>query len=213
MLLCFSEYSERDDPMTTELERLTSIRRLMADTQRRVEDYGDQFVAWGLLTAAGMLVTYAALVVPLRTVVVTVTWPALVVVGWVGWLLRGRRAHARAPVRSVGDDALRDLWGGVGVGVLLLAFVGRATGAIPAVALPGTVAALTGVGFFASAPFYGALPLRWIAAAWWGGAALMLTVRGPYTLLLAAGMAIALEVVPGLVLRRRRHELPASGEA
>ena len=198
--------------MTTELEGLTSIRRLMADAQRDVEDYGDQFVTWGVLTAAGMLVTYAALVVPLPQVIVTLTWSLLVLVGWLGWLLRGRRAHARAPVRSVSDDALRDLWGGIGVGVLLLAFVGRATGAIPAGALPGVVTALTGVGFFASAPFYHVLPLRWIAAAWWVGAGLMLTIRGPYTLLLAAAMALALEVVPGLMLRRQ-HGLSAPGEA
>lgn len=189
----------------TEIDDLAAIRGLMSDAHGTIQDNGGQFVLWGVLTTVGLLATYGAVRSHAAPRLVSATWGVLIALGWLAWFVRGRRMHDRAPVRTSGDRLLRHLWAGVGVALALVSLVAPAAHAVPPSAVPGLVSAIIGVGFLASSPFYAELPLRLLAICWWLGAILMLAVRGPYTLLLMTAMVVALELLPGALLMRRRR--------
>ena len=191
--------------MTTESEDLALIRQLMGDAQQAVEDNGTHYVLWGTLTALGLAGTWVVVTRPLPTAWMWPIWGAVGLVGWITASVIGRRARERAPVRTLAARLLRETWASVGAALSVLFFAGAGSGAIHVSAIPGVMATVIGVGFFASASLYKGFPMRIIGLLWWIGGASMLVWRGTWTILLMAGMVVALEVVPGLMLRARRR--------
>lgn len=187
---------------------LEAIRRMMDEAQRATDDDGRYFVSWGLLTVAGLAATYVTVTQHASLRALWIAWAALIALGWALGVGFGRRDRDRAPVRTIAATMVAESWAGIGLGMMVLAFAGAATGTIPAHAVPGVISALMGSGTFAGASLYRQLPLRALALAWFAGAVLMLLRPGVYTILLMAAMVLALFVLPGLLLwtrARGRH--------
>jgi len=190
-------------------EDLTTIRRLMEESQAAAGEDGRHFLLWGTLTAAGLLGTYAAVTgtLPLDP---RWLWGLLLAVGWIGSFWLGYRGHRLARVRTLGRRLLAVVWIAAGVTLSLIAAAGLFGGAVSPRALSGLVSVVIAGAFLVSAVLTGHRWLGGVAAAWWLGGAVMLFLPGLYTLPLLAAMTIALEVVPGVVLyrRSRRTGLP-----
>lgn len=191
---------------------LAVIRRLMEESQTAVAEDGRYFLLWGVLTAAGLLGTWAAV-----TGAVALDprwlWGALVGAGWIGSFWMGFRSGNQPRVRTLGGRLIAVVWIACGITLTLIAAAGLLGGAVPVRALSGLVSVVVAGGFLASAVLTGQRWLGAVAAAWWLGGGLMLFLPGLYTLPLLAAMAIALQVVPGLVLRRQARRRPVAQAA
>jgi hypothetical protein len=196
--------------MSQQLDDLASIRALMDQAQRTLEDDGRYFVAWGLLTSAGLSATYLIVAQSWSLRAVWTLWAVLVAVGIAIGLHWGRRHRQRAAARTVASSMVSDTWTGVSLGLVVLTFAGGASGTIPPTAVPGVVSAVVGVGAFACSAMYRQLPLKLAALSWWAGGAAMLIWPGRYTILLMAALVLALLVAPGLVLAARARAARAS---
>ncbi|HUF26431.1 MAG TPA: hypothetical protein VMM18_05545 [Gemmatimonadaceae bacterium] len=192
--------------MKNDADELAAIRRLMTDAQRSIEDDGRHFLLWGLVTIIGLVATWVAIRWRLPAHWLWLTWAGLIAAGSVLALRWARRGRARAAVRSIAGSLVADIWAGVSIGLGILVFAGAASGSIAPAATSGVVAALLGVGAFASSSVYRQLPLRAMALVWWAGAAVMLLWPGMYTILLMAALVLALLVAPAAVLRARARD-------
>lgn len=194
--------------MTDPRQELAAIRRLMEESQETIGEDGRHFVLWGLITAAGLLGTWAAVTGRLD-VDVRWMWAALVALGWIGSFWIGFRSGRRERVRTLGRRLIGVVWIGCGVTLSLVA-AAALFGPVSTRALSGLVSVIVAGAFLSSAVLTGHRWLAAVAAAWWFLGGLMLFFPGLYTLPLLAAMAIALEAIPGLVLyqRARRREVP-----
>lgn len=191
---------------------LAVIRRLMEESQTAVAEDGRHFLLWGALSAVGLLGTWAA-VVGVVALDPRWLWAAVVAVGWTGSFWMGIRGGRRSRVRTLGGRLIAVVWISCGVTLTLIAAAGLLGGVVPVQALSGLVAVVLAGGFLGSAVLTGQRWLGAVAAAWWLGGGVMLFFPGLYTLPLLAAMAIALEVVPGLVLRRQARRRPVAQAA
>ena len=183
---------------------IAMIRRLMQDSQGAVYDGRGHFILWGSISALGLALTYAYAVgrpVPDPRLV----WLVGLVLGWSGSVVLGVRGRARARVHTHASRLLGWLWISCAATMTLIGTAGLFGDVVPVQALPGVVAAVLAVGVLATGLLTGHAWLRWVAAGWWAGAAVMLFRPGLYALLLLAAMALLLEVVPGLVLLTRKR--------
>ena len=196
----------------TARDELAMIRSLMQDSQRIVHENGAHYLGWGVLSAAALLLTYAAAASRLDSIIPWI-WVVAIGAGWVFSLWIARRSRRTARVRTLAGRLLGAIWMGCGITLTLFGFIGGATGAIPWGSLQGVLAGILGIGYFASSFVYDSAAWRYLAAGWWAGAALMLLWPGPHTLLLLAALVVALEIVPGALLyaRSRRETALAAG--
>lgn len=181
---------------------LAAIRSLMDETRHAVHENGKHFIAWGVLMCVALVATYL-LVSRDAYGLIVVVWPVVIAVGWIFSLRAGRVDYVRAPVRTLGDRILSAIWVGFGITATLLGLLGLLVGTVPPEALSGVMAVLLGGAFFTSGFLQGLHWLRLVALGWWIGGAAMLWWPGLHTLLILAGMAVLLQVVPGLALRAR----------
>lgn len=184
---------------------LAMIRQLMEESQRTVDENGKHFLLWGALGTVGLVATWL-FVVGRMTLDPRWLWAVILGVGWVGSFWLGVQSGARARVRTAGRRVIAAVWVSCGVTMTLIAGAAMLGRVVALPSLSGLIASVMALGLAMTGVLTG---LRWllgVGVAWWIGAGVMLFVPGPYTLLLLAGMALVLEVVPGLVLYARARE-------
>jgi hypothetical protein len=183
-------------------EDLMVIRRIMEGSQQMVEGAGPHFAAWGLLTAAALVTTWA-MVDGGAHASIPWLWAATVTVGWVMSALLGRRASRTARVRTAGGRMIGGLWLSTGITLTLLGFAGPGGGAVSPDAITGMLSAVLGGAYFATGLLSGHRWLLGVGGGWWAGALVMLLFPAPHTLLVMAGMMLVLQAAPGVYLMRR----------
>lgn len=190
---------------------LATIRRLMEESQQGFPEAGKHFITWGIVIALALVLTYASLGgAPLS---VGWVWAVSLVAGWALSLWMGWREGVRAPVQSLVGRVVAGIWIGCGVSATLVAVLGYYAGALPPAALPGAVSLVVAASYFASSFAYRSAWMRVLAVAWWLAAAVMLLRPGPSSLLVMAGLLVALQIVPGVLFYRRARLHQATPEA
>lgn len=188
---------------TSDVHReLALIRGLMEGSQRLLAETWKHQVAWGLLIAVGLVTTWWGQATGNRTLLVWI-WPAVLAVGWLFSLTIGYRDARRAPVSNAAGRAFAGIWIGAGVSLSLLGLLGPLVGAYTPMALPGVVAVILGLGYFASGVVAGLGWLRGVGLAWWASGTALLIWRDTWALPALAALVLLLQVGPALVLRRQ----------
>ena len=184
---------------------LALIRKIMDETRQEVVDRGKHFIIWGLITAAGLAVTYQAATGSLA-VNPAIVWAVLLAIGWAASLTIGWIDGRRARVTTLGRRLLSAVWVSTAVTLTLTGMAGMFGEVLDQRALAGVLSAILAAPILVTAMLTGESWLRAVAGAWWVGAAVMLFVPGIYALLLLGAMALLLMALPGVVLyvRSRR---------
>jgi len=195
---------------TSAHEELAWIRSLMEESQRTLAGTWRHQALWGVLSAGGLLGTWALLAAG-RSTPIGWMWAALLTVGWAGSLWLGRRARGRAGVRSSTGRMFGAVWMGAGVTLTLIGGAGIWSPTVPQHILPGVLATVIAAGYFASGFLAGLGWLRGVAAAWWACGLLFLLLPGPWTLAAMAAAVLLLQVGPALALRRQARAAAPAG--
>ncbi|HSH44334.1 MAG TPA: hypothetical protein VK966_00625 [Longimicrobiales bacterium] len=193
-------------------EDLALIRRMMEEGRREVRDRGQHFMIWGLVGAAGCLVTWL-IASGVLAVAPQWVWVSLLVVGWGASMLVGWREGRKVRVRTLGRRMLDVIWISSAITLTLIGLAGLFGSLVPAAALSGLIAVTFGAPLAMTAWLTGESWLNGVAGGWWIGGAVMLFVPGSYHLLLLAAMALVLMAGPGIVLRSRAGRPPVAPAA
>jgi hypothetical protein len=185
----------------TPAEDLAFIRKIMDESSSFAEAGGEQFVIWGGVTGAGMLITWAIASRWLPGSGQTI-WAVWFVALAAGFLLSGWRSRrkSRAPVSSQVNRQIGAVWFALGMPMLLLFFVGQTYEVLRPMAIPATAAALLGTGIYLTGTLARIPWLRNLAFVWWVASIGLMIVRGPVVFLVYGVLVIALYVLPGLKL-------------
>lgn len=185
--------------------RLHEIRNWMHEGRRVMAESWSFQLWWGVLSSVALIATWWAVRAEAWTALAWV-WPLALLVGWLGSVILARIAPPRAWNQAT--RAVEGVWVGAGATLTLLGLAGLAGGAMPPDALPGTVAAVLGGGYWATARVAGIGWMHGLAAVWWAGATLMLLLPSEHGLLLLAAMALLFEAGPALILGRAGGATP-----
>ena len=177
-------------------EDLAFIKKVMEDSRRTFVDDGISFIFWGILIAMALIGEYVA------PFAVAWIWTICIGLGWIMTFFYARKISNRETVWTLAGKLLSHTWIACGIAMTLIGFLGIGTGAIDPLVANGLFATIMGIGCHVSGQLLGHRWVKWLAPYWWTGALIMLVWPGPYTLLLSAGMMVALEIIPGIVLYR-----------
>ncbi len=186
------------DPDTARRE-LADIRSWMEEGRRVMVETWRHQVWWGVVSAVALVATWWA-VEQEAWGAAWILWPVALTIGWSGSALLGRAGPPRA--RNQATRAFESLWVGTGVTLTVVGTVGLYGGGLAPTAFPGVVAAVFGAAYFTAARIASLPALRWVALAWWVGAAGLLLWPSDASLLVLAALALLLEAGPGLALSR-----------
>ena len=103
---------------------------------------------------------------------------------------------------------LGDLWGGCGIALAVIGFVGAGTGALNSFLVCGVVATVLGIAYFSMSAIFEKQWMKLLALGWWTGAAIIFLNPGLHVYPLIIAMLGALLVLPGLMLHRRYRQDP-----
>lgn len=185
--------------------QLREIRHWMREGRRVMTESWRFQLWWGVLSSVALIATWWAVRAEAWTPLAWV-WPVALVLGWLGSVVLARIAPARA--RNQATRAVEGVWVGAGATLTLVGLAGAVGGVLPPAAIPGTVAAVLGGAYWATARVAGIAWLRGLAGVWWAGAGLLLLVPFEHALLMLAAMALLFEAGPALILAREGGATP-----
>lgn len=93
----------------------------------------------------------------------------------------------------------------------LLGFLGMASGAFEPSGMMAALSAVMGAAYFATGALHEGPWPRLVAGGWWAGAVALLLWPGTHAPLVMAGLMVAFQVVPGIVVYRSGRALSAAG--
>lgn len=186
---------------------LAFIRELMQSARRATYVSGAFFIVWALVTGLGLLGTWLIvsqnLALPFDPgIALAGLWIVVDTVGFIGTVVIIRR-NARRGISNPAGRLIGLSWFSVAAGLLIIAFVGAATGHMPGELMCAVSALFIGIGVFNSGLLADIKWLRNLAFGWWLGGALMLASPGLWNLWFMALMLFVLYLIPGIVLSSR----------
>jgi hypothetical protein len=177
---------------------LAYIRQIMEQTRRFTQVSGNHLIAWGLLSAVGLIcdgAVAAGMHLPLSGI-----WIGLIVLGWIFSLWQGRREARHTVVAGYATRLISQLWIACGVAMTTAFVLGGWTGVVSGDSTPGLSALFIGIGVFMTGVLSGLNWFRNLALGWWAGAAMLFVWHGSVALWILAVLFILLLSVPGLIL-------------
>lgn len=184
------------------LEDVAYLRKVVEDSRKVVVDNGVHLLGWGVLVVVGMILTYLSEHLKSNLPVFHI-WVILIGLGWIFSIWDGWIKLNRARTRTFIQKVLASLWLGLGVVMTIIGFLGPAAGAISTWAVVPLISLVLGAGLLTTGTIHHERVLIVAAVGWWIGGTITLLFPGDYAILLFAGMMIALQIAPGIVVYRR----------
>ena len=181
-----------------ELE-ISMIKQIMDDSKKIVVDDGKGYIIWGVLIVIGLLGTYFLILSKLYNYIGWL-WIASIGAGWIYTIIIHAVKGHKKKARTFAGKILGALWFSCGISMTIVGFVGTGTGSYGAYIISPLMAVILGVAYFVTGFIYGMAWVRNLALGWWIGAIVTFVWTGMYSLLVFAGMMIALQIIPGIIL-------------
>ncbi|HET9137710.1 MAG TPA: hypothetical protein VFO76_13845 [Candidatus Kapabacteria bacterium] len=198
-------------------EELAFIRKVMADSRTVIYDDGKPGIVWGLIVALGMFATYIDATTDLHFNAAWL-WIGLSVLGWAYIYYYKAKKIKKYRMRTFAGKLIGAIWGACGMCIgltIVMTYVAPEISGewmIHPLALTTICSILVGMAYYISGIVYGKAWVRNISYGWWIGAIAMLFWPSIHVLLIYAGMLIAFQVIPGIIMYRESRNAPASAE-
>lgn len=178
---------------------INMIKQIMDDSKKIVVDDGKGYIIWGILIVIGLLGTYFLILSKLYNYIGWL-WFAAIGSGWIYTLIVHAVKDHKKKVRTFAGKILGALWFSCGITMTIVGFIGTGSGSYSAYIISPLMAVILGIAYFVTGVIYGLSWLRNLAIAWWIGGIVTFIWTGMYSLLVFAGMMIALQIIPGIIL-------------
>ncbi len=177
-----------------------AVRHMQAVCGEYVGQRGFHLMVWGaLLTVLYVLRTLESFqFVTLSGQIVEWSWAAVVVPGVFASVLF-ERYNAGLP-RNFVAFVLASFWFGTGVSLIIVFFLGGASGFVTAGVHGAMIASLIGLAAWGSAAVLDMPWPRYLACIWWMGAIVLFFLTQPAALFLMACLCFSCGLLPGLAL-------------
>lgn len=198
-------------------EELAFIRKVMSDSRTIIYDDGKPGIVWGIIVALGMLATYIDAMTELHFEVAWL-WIGLSALGWAYIYYYRRTKIKKYRMRTLAGKMIGAIWGScglcIGLTITLTYVAPQISGewVIHPIALTSICSILVGMAYYITGIVYGKAWVGNISYGWWLGAIVMLFWPSVHVLLIYAGMLIAFQVVPGIILYRDSKNAPQGAE-
>jgi hypothetical protein len=206
-----TDLSEATGAMSPE-EELAFIRKMMTDSRQSMVEDGKPYIAWGLLVALAMGVTYVSALVS-EDFYTAWIWMGMVVLGMLYTLFEVRQSRRRnvAEVNTFAGRLQGAIWGAcgtaLGLSIMMIMWGYSSTQpSIPPLFTCSISALILGIAYYLSGFVLQLKWLRNLSIAWWLGAIVMFFLRSVHVLGIYAGMLLLFQVVPGIILNRKYRE-------
>lgn len=138
-------------------------------------------------------------------------WLPTLAFGAVCTLVYGYAQLGALSFKPMSGSYLSAVWFACGVAALLFSLAGLHLHVFDSRLIPGLLAVLMGLGSYVSSTVEGALLNRIVAAGWWSGSLVLLSIDGVDSLLVFAGLIVVLHMLPtaGLMYRSNVKERQA----
>lgn len=187
------------------------IRKIMEDSKRIAVSDGKDFIFWGILVLAGVVVMYYMLIKQVYGYI-GLLWGIDILLGWMTSLTMHFREEKKKKVRTFAGKVLGALWISCGIAMTLIGFIAGMTGQVSGWAIFPMIGIILGIAYFVSGIIYGYSWVNYLSIGWWGGSVFMLIYPGIHSLLVFALMMTLFQIVPGIILylKWKKELSPAS---
>jgi hypothetical protein len=183
------------------LEELQFIRKIIAESRRTVIYNGFDYIFWGIIVIAGMLINYYFIKNQFYFNYMII-WAVLISVGWLLSFYNKKKTRLKHPATFSGR-ILGLLWGTSGIVMTIIGFIGPLSKCISPIAISPILAIVLGSIYFLTGKIIGAKWISYLSIGWWGGGILLMYVQDIRQFLLMAGMMFFFQTVPGIILYRK----------
>lgn len=183
-------------------EQLDYIKNVIQESRKTIQNDGLNFLLWGIIVSAGLLLTYFLELFRWRTEWTIFVWLILISLGWMlTWYEYRKMREAR--VSFFADRVIGGIWLGCGVALSILGFIGPWSCAYSSLYITAVLACVMGIGYFVTGFVTGYCWFKIAGYVWWIISIYMFYFPGLYTLLIFAVMMICVQVIPGAILNRQ----------
>jgi hypothetical protein len=185
----------------TAMDELQFIKKVIEDTKKSMTYNGMDYIVWGIIVIAGMLIQYGALLAHYYFNFFWI-WSILIPVGWAFSIFNGKSKKEKMPHTFTGR-IISALWGATGISMTLLGFIGTMSGGIKPVFVSPVLSVALGTGYYVTGKIIEAKWVSNIAIGWWIGSIVMFIYPGIHSVLIMALMMFFFQTVPGIIIYRK----------
>ena len=185
----------------TALEELKFIRNIIEETRKSVIYNGKDYIFWGVLVIVGMLSTYIFHVTRLHFNSIWI-WAVLIPVGWFFSIFNRRRMKEKHPATYSGK-LIGYVWGGAGVAMTIIGFVGPMFGTINGMAIPPLACIIMGSAYFVTGKIVESKWLSNLSFGWWIGGIVLFYVTTIESFLIMSFLMLFFQTIPGIIIYRK----------
>jgi hypothetical protein len=187
---------------STAQEELSFIKKIMEDSRRIIVDDGLDFIFWGIVASAGLIITYS-LIITEKWEYIKWTWIVLIAIGWIFSISRGiKRGNKRTALTFTGK-ILSVTWAASGITMTIIGLLGIFTEAIKGVYISPSISLVLGIAFAVTGTVYKNKWIGSLSIGWWAGAIFMFVFPGIHNILIMAIMMLVFQTIPGIILYNR----------
>jgi len=183
-------------------QEIVFIKKIIEDTQKNFVNNGKIYMLWSLVAILAIFVKYIRDVLAFEFSNLWIYIP-MFIIGAIGNYFLKQISDQEKQIKSFSQDIIEGIWGGIGITIVLLVFVGYITGGVKGWAIAPIVASVFGSLHYMSGIVSGSTLVRYSSVGWWGAAIFMFVYPGEYSVLLLAGLLLIFQLIPGIVLYRK----------
>ena len=193
------------DQLQPETE-LAAIRRIMEDSRRIRMGSAKPALVWGILVFLGIAYSYLNYFYFNLKVNEIFIWTCIMAAGWCYQIYHIRTLSKQARVKTVSGRIVRNLWNTTLLSLTIVFFAPWVVSSFPFQIAVGVIALLLGNSFYIDGVICGSNMTRYCAVGWWLGGIAIFLAPVFYNGIIFAGLLLAFQIIPGMILYKRWNE-------
>jgi hypothetical protein len=185
--------------VSTAQQEISFIKKIMEDSRRIIVDDGLDFIFWGIVASAGLIITYF-LIVTKKWEYIKWTWIVLITIGWIFSISRGIKRGKKRKAFTFTGKILSVTWVACGITMTIIGLIGIFTGSIKGVYISPSISLVLGIAFAVTGTVYEDKWIGLLSIGWWIGGIFMFVFPGIHNILMMAIMMLIFQIFPGIIL-------------
>jgi hypothetical protein len=183
------------------LEEIAFIKKVIQNSRRTVIMHGKEYIAWGIITSIGFIMTYFFNILKFR-INYTLFWLIVIGTGYLinfFFIIKEKRSYKQA---NFSQKLLSYVWASCGIAMCICGFVGSYSGGIHYNSISPVLCTIVGIANLLTGVILDNKYVKFASIAWWISSIIMFLIPGYYIMLLMALLMITCQIIPGIFIYR-----------